>query len=1046
MRKKFKNFVKALLLSSVVFGGGGGATLLKAQAPQEAKIAVTGVVSDADGPIIGAGVTEKGNPGNGVATDIDGKYSLRVSPNATIAVAYLGYSTQEVPVNGQTTINVTLAEDAANLDEVVVVGYGIASKGGTPFGAKVTVKSDRLNIPLTSIDKALQGNVAGVQSLSNSGQPGAGQQVVVRGVGTINGGTTPLYVVDGIPIASGSYGSTAQTTATSMSGDNLNALSSLNPNDIESITILKDAASTSIYGSRASNGVVYITTKQGKAGKTQFNVKLSTGFSSRTSNKLKTLNKDQYIDYITEARANAGFNDGTVEVAGKQVNKFIADQFKVRNADGDFYDFDWIGAAYNDNAPITTADFTASGGTERTKFFLGLSALDQDGIVLDTYLKRYTGRLNLDHTVNNNVKMGANLALSYSDQFSPMTTGSFLINPVNASALHSPLEPGIIGIGSTLSDGTPLEPGPNINYMSTTQNGNFLASSAYDDFSSRTARSTTSGYVQWSFLDGFTLKGIAGYDYFYLTEEEWRDARPRGTGGTGHGMASSTITEQLSWNETVTLNYIKTISDSHNLNILLGQEAQSEGYRYALGEKMDFAGSYSHYMSQGATPSNAAGERFASSLASFFGTANYNYDQKYFLSASLRGDGSSRLSKDNRWSTFWSTGFSWYINKEEFLNRVDIIDNLNLRASYGTTGNQSGIDRYAALALYSGVEYNGEAGLFPSQVENPNLTWEKTTSLDIGIDVAILKNRLSATIDWYNRDTKEALLNSQLSRATGFSSLIANVGELTNSGIEIALNGTPVRTNNIEWTAGFNITSNTNKITKLYEGAEIISLPPYGIYREGEDLQSFYTYRWAGVNPADGSPMYYDNDGEIMRAYNENGDTRRIVGSAAPKFYGGFNTKILAYGVDLSLGFYYTYGNKIYDNSWINLTGSGSRNLYNQFDVITNRWKKEGDIAAYPKPYYGYPQNISYATTDKSVFDGSYLRLRDVTLGYTLPHKFIKPTGLQNVRIYAQGTNLLTFTKFPDLDPEVGGGKNAGYYHMGYPNARTVTFGLDVKF
>lgn len=1018
-----------------------------------AQTKITGTVVDNSGePVISASVIVKGTT-VGTMTDLEGKFSINL-PEGKNTLVFKLVGLQTVEVKASPNMQVVMQTDENLLDEVVIsAAYGFA-KSGSQFGSKAVVGSDKIDVPLTSFDKALQGNAAGVQSISNSGQPGAGQQVVIRGVGTINGGTSPLYILDGIAVSTENHGNMTQTASTT-SADNMNPLSNLNPNDIENITILKDAASTSIYGSRATNGVVIITTKKGKAGKTQFNLKMSKGFSSRTSKTPRMMNKDQYIDFITEARLNAGYSDGTTKVGGKDINTFIANNFRVRNADQDFYDFDWQGATFKDSAPVSTVDFSARGGNDKTKFFISLSMLDQDGVVIDTYLKRYTGRINLDHTVNDNVKLGMNTIGSYNVQRSPMTTGGYYVSPVFGAAMYSPLDAGIISSGSTLytpqsqsspATFTPLEAGPNINYITTYANANFLANSAYDDFSSRTARSITNAYLQWSFLNGFIFKGTAGYDYYYLTEEEWRDARPKGNSASyGRGLAETSVTEQLMWTENATLNYIKTIADQHNLNFLIGQELQGEGYRYSGGAAQDFPGSYFHYMSQGATPYAVYGSRFESTLASFFGTVNYDFDQKYYLSASLRTDGSSRLSKDNRWHSFWSVGGSWKIKKENFLKDVELVNNLALRTSYGTSGNQSGISRYQALALYKGGGYNGGAGLYPTQIGNPNLKWEKTASIDLGLEFSLFDNRIDGTIDWYRRNTTDALLSTQLSRTTGFESLISNVGELYNTGIEVSLNGAIVRTKDILWKLGFNISTNKNQITKLYEGSDIIN--GQFIYREGEDVHSLYAYRWAGVNPADGRPMYYDKDGEIMYTYNEKGDTRQIVGSASPKFYGGLNTSLNAYGFDLSLNFYFNYGNKIYDASWMMFTSAGQRALWNQYEIIaTDRWKQEGDISEFPKAVYGYTSAVYGTTTDKSIFDGSYIRLRDVTFGYTLPKKWLKSVGLEGVRLYAQGTNLLTFTKFPDYDPEVGGGRLAGYYYLGYPNTRTVTFGIDVKF
>jgi TonB-linked SusC/RagA family outer membrane protein len=1039
---------------------------------------ISGRVVDAAGDaVVGASVVVKGTT-TGVTTGINGDYDISAPSDGTLTFSFLGVGSAEEPINGRGRIDIVLDGSGTSgdqeIEEVVVVAYGVNARSGASFGAKTTVKSERLEaVSVSSFDKALQGQVAGVLSLSNSGQPGAGQQVVIRGVSSINGGTTPLYVIDGIPILTGNYGNMTQTSSSSTSGDNLNALSSINPADIESVTVLKDAGSTAIYGSRAANGVVFITTKQGKAGKTQFNLKLEYGFSNRTQDRPKAMNQEQYLDYLTDAYTNAGTpppyydNNNTAlgrmpkysNVGGKDVLTLIANNFRVRNADGGFYDFDWMNHSIIANAPTYTADFSARGGTEKTKFYLSLGATSQEGIVINTNMKRYTGTLNLNHDVNKNVKLGVSTKMSYNDQRSPMTTGGYYVNPMFGAMMYPPLDAGIISNGSTLytppskpggtETYTPLEAGPNIDYMTSYASANYLANAAYDDFSSRISRNITNGYAQWSFLDGFTLKGQAGYDYFYITEENWLDARPKGnTASYGHGYANNTSREVYSWSQNVTLNYIKTFKEAHNVNLMLGQETQGEGFSYLDATKVDFPGGYFHYPSQGATPYAVSGEKHASTLASFFGTLNYNYDGKYFLSGTLRSDGSSRLSVENRWAAFWSAGAQWKLKREKFLENITMLNDLTLSGSYGTSGNQSGISRYAAMSLYGGVNYNDGSGLFPTQIANPELTWERTGTMDIGLTAAAFDSRLRLNLDYYDRLTTGGLLDAQLSRTSGFTSILSNIAQVRNRGVEAALGATPYRSDNITWTIDFNITHNKNKIEKLYKGDDIINAPY--LYREGEDIHTLYTYRWAGVNPADGRPMYYDDKGEIVYAYNENsanGEQRQIAGSVAPKFYGGLTTTLRAYGFDLTLGFFYTYGNKIYDPSYLFFTSLGARALWNQYsEVATERWRQEGDIARFPKAYYGYSLANYGTATDQIIFDGSYIRLRDVTLGYSIPKKLLNYVKLSSVRLYAKGTNLLTFTKFPDYDPEVGGGRLAGYYYLGYPNARTIVFGLDINF
>lgn len=1021
------------------------------QGTQNAVITVSGVISDVtDGsPLPGATVTQK-NTNNIVVADIDGQYSIKVPENSILVIQFLGMQEKEVNVGKNAILNIALSPDSEMLGEVVVTsGYGVAQKG-TFTGAASVVKNDKLQIPVTSFDKALQGNASGVLSVSNSGQPGAGQSVTIRGIGSIQAGTTPLYVVDGIPIATGNYGNMTQTAATE-SSDNLNALSSLNPNDIENVTVLKDASATSIYGSRASNGVILITTKRGAQGKTQFDLKMTTGFSNRTTKNFKTLDKDQYLDYLTDALVNAGYSNATTDVNGRPVNSTIVNTFPVRTPDKDFYNFDWDKYAYNKNAPIYTVDFSVRGGNEKTQFYTSLSYLNQDGIVTKTALKRYSGRVNIDHKINEKIKFGVNVNLSYNDQESPMTSSGYYVNPVFASMLYAPIDPGVIQPGSYLYNrntgaftGFYPENGLNINNMVTYANANFIANQYYDDFSSRTARVITGATVQWNILDELILKGVAGLDYFYLTETEWKDPRPKGNSASYlKGLSETSVGENLIWNETVTLNYLKSFN-KHNVNIMLGQETQGDDYRYVDGIKQDFPGTELHQINSGSVNYALTGSRNGYNLASFFATGNYNYDSRYFFSASVRRDGSSKLSKDNRWSTFWSVGASWRISNEKFARSWNWLTSATLRASYGTTGNSSGIGKYAALGLYSaGANYNAMPGTYPSQIANPSLSWEISESTNIGLDFSFLNGRLGGTVEWYNRNTKDLLLDMPLSYTSGFANVTSNVGKIRNRGIEFSLNARPIVKPNFVWSLDFNITHNKNKVLKLVDNNPIINAP--WIYTVGKDLQTYYTRPWAGVNPADGRPMWYDAEGNIIYDITQAGDNRIYAGSAAPKFYGGLSTRFDFYGVDISLMFYYTYGNKIYDSSWNMATSLGYRGLYTQHEsVATERWRQPGDIVQYPKAYYGYSAAVygGYGS-DRVIFDGSYIRLRDITVGYSLPQQWMKAIRFTSIRVYMQASNLFTITKFPDADPEVG---RSGYYYLGYPNAKTITFGLDFKF
>jgi TonB-linked outer membrane protein, SusC/RagA family/TonB-dependent outer membrane receptor, SusC/RagA subfamily, signature region len=591
------------------------------------EIKVTGKVTDSSDntPLIGATITQKGTQ-HTVITDIDGNYSITVPQNSILIFQYLGMEPMEIHVKGKAIHNVSLNPDSQSIDEVVVTsGYGVARRGSFT-GSAAVVNNEKLQTPVTSFDKALQGNASGVLSLSNSGQPGAGQNVTIRGIGSIQAGTTPLYVVDGVPIATGNFGNMTQTAATAY-GDNLNALSSLNPNDIENITVLKDASATSIYGSRASNGVILITTKRGAKGATQFDLKMSTGFSNRTTKSFTVLNTSEYVDYINEALANSGYPTATTQIGDQNLNTLIAETFLVRTPNKELYNFDWEKYAYNNNAPTYSIDFSAKGGNDKTQFFASLSYLNQEGIVTKTGLKRYSGRLNLDHKVSSKVNFGINTNFSYNNQESPMTTSSYFINPVLASAFYAPLDPGLIEKGSFLYNPYTSEyldyypeNGININNMVTISNANFIANQRYDDFNSRTARATLGGNIQWNILDELILKGVAGVDYFYLTETQWNDPRPKGNSASYQkGLAETSVGENMIWNQTITLNYIKAI-DNHNINIMLGEETQGNDYRYVDGIKQDFPGTDFHQISSGSSNYGLYGSRSEYNLASFFAT------------------------------------------------------------------------------------------------------------------------------------------------------------------------------------------------------------------------------------------------------------------------------------------------------------------------------------------------------------------------------------------------------------------------------------------
>lgn len=997
---------------------------------------ITGTVLDNGGVAVpNASIVVKGTT-IGATSDENGNFRIAVPANRnTLVISAVGMNAKEVSTTGTSAIVVNLMQAEASLDEVIVVGYGVTKR--EQFTGSVATVTNRAITDLrpTSFDKALQGNAAGVTSVANSGQPGAGQRVLIRGIGSISAGTSPLYIIDGVPVASGNFGNMTSTGAT-INSDNMNALSSINPNDIESLTVLKDASATSIYGARASNGVIIITTKKGKAGRSQFTLNASTGFSNRTTNNFEVLNRDEYINYLTQARVNAGYSAATTNVNGKPVNSFIANTFYLRDPNGDFYDFDWIDHAYAKSAKTNAADLSVTGGNEKTRFFASASYFEQQGIIINTYMTRASARLNLDHKVNEKIQFSENFSFAYNRQRSPYTTSSYYINPVFASGFYAPLDPGLFPNGT-----------PNIDSVVTYTNANFLANAAYDDYNSQTYRMLGNVSAQWKITKDLTLKSVVGLDLMFLPEYQWGDPRPKGNSASyNRGTSETSISQNTIWNETTTLNYIKGFG-SHNLNLMLGQEVQSTDYRNTDATKQDFPGIDFHELSSGATPYAISGSRSETSLSSFFASANYEIDRKYNLSASVRNDASSKFSSKNQNAQFWSVGGLWKILREDFMQRAQWIDMLQLRASYGTSGNSSGIGNYAAKGLYSGgYNYNGDPGVAPYQIKNEDLKWEKNATFNVGLDFSILNNRLGGTIEYYIKTTKDLLLNTNLSSVSGFTSILANVGSMENKGWEFTLKGVPVNTPGFSWNLDVNATLNRNKVLELYNKQDIFNSDlSLNIYREGYDIQSFYMRPWAGVNPADGRPMYYDQKGEIIFLIDQAGDNRKIAGSAAPKVQGGMTNTFRYKNLELGAMIYYTIGNKVYDGSYLTYTSMGNRGLFNQDrSILNNYWQKEGDMVSNPKPFYGYAANVYGGySMDKVFFDGSYARLRDLTLAYYLPETWMKKARLNSCKIYLQGSNLYTLTRFPDSDPEAG---LSGYYSYGYPAMRTFTLGLTLKF
>lgn len=1003
-----------VFLVSVVFVG---MNFLQAQTVQ-----VTGTITSAeDGmPIPGASVMIKGTT-TGVAADFNGKYAITVPETATTLVfSSIGMAAQDIVIAGRTVIDVVLVPDAKELEEIVVIGYGV-TKRETFTGSASSVESEKISsMSVTSVEKALQGAAPGVMSKSNSGQPGSSSEVVIRGIGSINAGTDPLYILDGIPILTGNF--SQQANFSDQNSSVFNALANLNPNDIESITILKDASATSIYGSRASNGVVLITTKSGKVGKTVFDFSFQNGFSNRANEDFKMLNTEQYLELQIEAYRNQGRTDAQID--GLLATWPAKDATRDYTDPSRYYSTNWMDYAYRDNAPTRRYDLSATGGNEQTKFFISAGYFDQDGIVIGSYMERLSLRTNITQKVSDKVTIGANTQFSFTKQGTPLTLSAYYSSPVAGSLFTPPFNParvdgewfdGIIG-----------------------NNGvNFAAVYDYNDVESKTYRGLGNVFAEYKPIEGLTIRTNWGADYISLVENNYDDPRSRGNTAFGVGRATASSNDAVSWTNTNTINYNTSLAENHNFDFLVGHEVQGYDYNDLYASSEGFASYLLRQVSSGASPAYTYGDYTGYRLLSFFGRANYDFSGKYYLSLSVRRDGSSRFGADNRYANFYSIGSSWRISEESFIkDNMDFVNNLQLRASFGTSGNSS-IGDFASLGLYSyDIDYAGIPASRPSQIANPSLTWEKNQNINVGLDTRLF-NRFNATIEWYHRKTFDLLLDAPLSSTAGILSMLQNIGEMTNTGIEVTLGADVIRTQDFLWNLSFNMTYNENEITALYRDQPI----PWGFQRleVGMPINEFYLKQWAGVNPADGRPMWYDEDGNITFDYAEAGYA--FSGSALPKYYGGISTAVEYKGISLSANLYYQTGNYIYENNHRILISDGAFANFNQHVSAMDRWQQPGDITEVPKRIHQNPTSGHLAST-RWLYKGDYVRLRDVRLAYTLPKNIVQRVLLGSATIYAQGTNLWT-SDYMGMDPEQG---FEGDTWFQYPNAKTITFGVDISF
>ncbi|WP_046756682.1 SusC/RagA family TonB-linked outer membrane protein [Kordia jejudonensis] len=955
---------------------------------------VSGKVTDANGiPIPGVSVIIEGTD-KGDSTNFDGIYNItfEFDENSVLVFSYVGLKTKKVPVNNQSTINVQMENDVNALDEVVVVGYGSQLKKDITGSVSIIDGEAFESRPNTQVGALLQGQSAGVQVLSSSGKPSEGFSIRIRGTNSINAGSEPLYVVDGVP-----------TTDTR----------SINPSDIDTITVLKDASSTAIYGAQGANGVVIITTKRGTTTKPKISLDIYTGFS-QVWNTLPVLNGEQYRDLMTELGLSTNWDDFTART-------------------------DWQDEIFQ-NGFSQNYQISVSGKSEKTNYFVSAGYISQEGAVRSAELDRTNFKINLDQEINDWLKVGTRIAYTRYRDVDINDNNNVNQGGVLLGALTTP---SIIGV---FNDDGMFSSNPFQNWE------NPLASTDGLEREFNNQRFLGNLYAEAKFLNDFTYKINYGIDNSNGVFDSFLDPFRTGFGVAIGGQAINNTNKTSYYIIENTLSY-KKILGKHNIEGLVGSVNQKFRFEDSSIQTRNFASNAV------ATP-NGGSELFAATAfkseranASFLSRINYSYDDKYLLTANFRADGSSAFGPNQRWGYFPSFSLGWRVSKEKFIPEDSFINDLKIRAGWGIVGNDQ-IANYAYLGrIGNGANYpfGGavQPGTFPASIENLELKWEESEQTNIGIDVSLFDNRISFTADAYIKNTRDLLLNAPLPTSTGFSSAIQNVGELQNKGLEFSVNSVNVKNDNFSWNTGINISFNENEVIDLV-GQEILQGGIAGgrgeasIVREGEALGSLYGYIFGGVDPTTGNAFYIDRNGEST--FTPSPEDRTIIGDANPDFFYGITNTINYKGFGLFVFLQGSQGNDLLNATRIET--EGMIDPKNQSIAVLDRWQQPGDITNIPRASFGNSDNSRVST--RFIEDASYLRFKAITLSYSFSEKLLETLNISGLKVYATGENIFTITEYSGFDPEVNafGGSNTirGIDFGTYPQTRNLIFGLNVTF
>lgn len=994
-------------------------------------VQVSGTVTSSEDnlPMPGVSVTVKGTT-LGVTTNVDGKYSITATTNQTLVFSFIGMKGQEIQIAGKTTIDVVLETDILSMNEVIVTGYATRGKNEIT-GSTVQLSGSLLrNVPVVTIDQALQGKVAGVTISSSSGTPGSVQDIRIRGVGSITGNNDPLIIIDGAPVINNNFtGSTAVSS--------LSALSAINSNDIESITVLKDASATAAYGARGSNGVIVITTKKGKSGKTNFDFSAVTGFQNNAVKGRTPLTGAQRQELMLDAVFNSygAANNFTREGAYDYMVAHNLDGGRLQNWDGT--EGNWEGAVKNNNAPVTNISLSATGGDDVSNFYASIGYNKTEATVIASNLKRLTGTLNYSRKFSNKVKFSVNTNVSNTFQNAYLEQSAYFANPNLIKYFMSPW------LSPYSADGT-----LNLN-LGSLFNPVYLAQN--DITTNDLTRGLVGSSLEWEIIKNLKFRTFVSLDYNITNYKTYRN-RVHGDSKDEKGSAEASTARNFNNVFQNSLDYNLKLNDhSFAFKALIEYQKNKYSYLYGYGENFPTDG-LTNISSAGANKDASSSFTDWSNL-SYLGMFNYNFKEKYVADFTFRREGSSLFAPDLRFGNFWSVGAAWNISEESFIKNIEIISNLRLRASYGLSGS-NGVETnsYQALLSYD-ADYANQGAVYPSQYGNSNLSWEKNHTLDVGTDFGLLNNRITGSFAYFNKKTYDLLQSVPITRTSGHSSITQNIGTVVNKGLELVLDFAVIKTQDLSWNVTANFATVNNEVTALAKDASDKDIEITSGDRKvavGQPIYAWYTRKYAGVDPATGNPQWYLNskDGAVTTNYYDPALTLDFQGgSALPTFTSGFGTHIDYKGIYFDANFFYAGGHKVFEDWSFYTHHAGSYTLlnYNGVQELMNSWRQPGDITDVPKMLLNSTANNASRNSTRFLYDGDYIRLKDVVLGYSFPSSLERKIGFNDISVFVRGTNVWTWVKDKRLkyDPEV---RADGLTRLTTPPVKSIVFGINVKF